>query len=518
MDFLETGVSILTGILPSAIKAVSIYYQSKKKDENNINTIQSLQGKEETEKIEDYLLSSIEKILIESNFISKEIDQNYDDLREFPFFAKYIYSINQMDTIIKNRIGEIITNYHFENITHCNILFLGVSNNNKNSLISSIVDLYDLKEESPIKSEENEKCVSYTKKDLRLLNYIEKEINIENIKQLIEEESYNNNQNNFIHCIWYLLKGEQIEKKEKENIAKLIEYFDDILPIIVIFKQNFYSSDDIEAKEEIANQINEKFIKTKKINIFELESDNDSTLVLQKNNDNIKSNMKISAKELVNFSKSIIELSLRSPRFYSYILKNIYKNENNKIFSEIKKIIEERVNCFLPGNKIQNMHLLNKQIIRIIIKKLYNIEKIDATGKQLVYNLFQRLENFILTKSKDYFDKAFGNCDYYELFNFIQNLGNKDNRDDIDVDNEIAKFTKKKSSDKKNDKKNKISKENEELEDKIKTLFIDIIVKRSSYYLDCKIAEELIKILNESFSSKINDFNEDIRNKLNLNS
>ena len=88
MDFLETGVSILTGILPSAIKAVSIYYQSKKKDENNINTIKKLEGKEETEIIEDYLLSSIEKELIESNFISKEMDQNYDDLRELPFFAK----------------------------------------------------------------------------------------------------------------------------------------------------------------------------------------------------------------------------------------------------------------------------------------------------------------------------------------------------------------------------------------------------------------------------------------------
>ena len=88
MNLLETGVSILTGILPSAIKAVSIYYQSKKKDENNINTIKKLEGKEETEIIEDYLLSSIEKELIESNFISKEMDQNYDDLRELPFFAK----------------------------------------------------------------------------------------------------------------------------------------------------------------------------------------------------------------------------------------------------------------------------------------------------------------------------------------------------------------------------------------------------------------------------------------------
>ena len=275
-----------------------------------------------------------------------------------------------MDTIIKNRIRENITNYHFENNTRINILFLGVSNNNKNSLISSIVDLFDLKEESPIKSEENEKCVSYNGKDLRLLNYKEKEINIENIKQLIEKELYNINQNNFINCIWYLLKVDQIEKKEKENIVKLIEYFDDILPIIVIFKQNFYSSDDIDPKEEIANQINVNLIQTKKINIFELESDNDSTIILQKNRDNILSNMKIKAKELVNFSKSKIQSSLRSPCFYSYILKNINKNENNKIFSEIKKIIEERVNCFLPCNKIQNMHLLNIQIIRIIIKKI----------------------------------------------------------------------------------------------------------------------------------------------------
>ena len=121
----------------------------------------------------------------------------------------------------------------------------------------------------------------------------------------------------------------------------------------------------------------------------------------------------------------------------------------------------------------------------------------------MVNDLFQKLENYILTKSKDYFDKAFGNCDYYQLFNFIQNLGNKDNRDGINEVNEIAKFMKKKSS---------------ELEDKIKYLFIDIVVKSSSYYINCKIAEELIKILNESFSCKINDFTEDIRNKLNLNS
>ena len=485
MDFLKAGVSIVGGIIPSIIKASSSYYQSMKKDKEYINTIKNLQGKEETEKIGNRILSSIEPILIESDFISKEIDKNYN-LRELPFFVKYIYKINEMELRIKNRIGEIIKNYNFENVEHFNILFLGDNNDSKNSLINSIspiIELYDLKEEK--KSEENEKCVSNNGKDLRLLDYKEKEINIENIKKLIEEESYNNNQNNFIHCIWYLLEDGEIE--EKKNIAKLVEYFDDILPIIVII-------DNIKVKEELENQIKEK---PKNFYIFLLKSD--------KKEDNIKENMKTNVEELVDISKRKIQSALKSPCFYTYILKNINKNENNKLFSEIKKIIEERVNCFLSGNKIKNIHLLNHQIIKIIIKKLLNIKKIDLTAKRILNNLFQKFENIVLTEAQYYFDKAFGNCNYDELFKFIEPLENKDNQDDIDVYKEFAILT-------------NIFSNNVELKSKLKILFIDIVVKSSSYYIDCKITEEIIKSLNESFNSKIKDFSEDIKNKLNLNS
>ena len=515
------GASIISGILPSAIQTVSKYFKVKKKDSSNLKTQKSFEDIEQIRIIEDQLLLSIEQCLNESNYVFKEIVQDYD-LKQLISPAKYIFTQNynkDMNTSVKNKIEEIINNYHFEKIAHFNILLLGDNPINNNSLIKSMTELYNLKNEPRINSEkceESEKFISYKGKDLWLMDYKEKDnkqINIEKIKQLIDEETYDNKQDKFIHCIWYFLKEEQLLKSDEENIKKLIEYFGNILPIIVLFKENFYSSDDSEdIIEEIKKQINEGVGEDKEIDIFKLSSDNDSTIILKKedrNNFGIKGEIK----NLVNISKKRVEISLNSSRFYSYILTNIYKNENNKIYSKIKISIEERTNFFLSGNTINNMHLLNKQIINKIIKKLLNIQKIDSKAKKMIKDLFIDFEKFLLNKCKNHFVNAFGNCNYNEILKFIQNLDEKEEKDDLEIEKEILKFLKKPNVDKKNDKKDKVANETQ-LIDKIDIVYKNIVIKHSSYFIDSKLIEELIKLLNESFSNQIKDFNTIIKNKL----
>ena len=51
----------------------------------------------------------------------------------------------------------------------------------------------------------------------------------------------------------------------------------------------------------------------------------------------------------------------------------------------------------------------------------------------------------------------------------------------------------------------------EELFNKVKILYQDFIIKKSSNYIDNKINEKLSKLMIESFNNQINNYNEDIQ-------
>ena len=517
--------TILNGILPSALNTVFHYFKNKEKDTCHVRAKNKLE--EKIKVIEEQLLSSIEETMIRKNFVFNEIIKGYD-LKELYRLSNYIFTNNNLSIRVKNSIEEIINNYHIKKFGHFNILLVG-NNYNNNSLIKSISDLYNIKEEEiPIKSEKyknNGIYASYIGKEIRILNYKEKDLEkikvdnenelkkdnqntyVDNMKQFIDEELMNNNQDMHIHCIWYYLKEDEINDNEIKNIKELIKYFKDILPIIILFKQTFYSSDDsIDPSEEIKNEIKEE------ITVFKLSSKKDIENYIKSSNVEIF-DIKSEIDNLINISKDKNQLYLNSSNYFSYILKNIYKYENNKKYEKIKTKIREKTNCFLPGNTIQNLNILNKQIINNSLTQLLNIKSLDSFSKEKINELLKNFEKFISEKCNNHFINEFGNCNYDDLFQYIENLEENKNENDIDIEKKILTFTKKSND---NEKKNKMVKE-EELKNKIKNIYILNIIKDSSYFIDCKLIEELIKLLNESFNNQINDFSELIKNKIKNN-
>ena len=106
--------------------------------------------------------------------------------------------------------------------------------------------------------------------------------------------------NNFIICIRYCVNEDRFEKIEKNYIIKLLElYYNNSLPIILVYTKAFFEEESKENLNEIINIIKEN-IKNKEINI-------NFCKILSKNKDINSENSKIVIK---NFGiNNLIKLS-----------------------------------------------------------------------------------------------------------------------------------------------------------------------------------------------------------------
>jgi len=81
---------------------------------------------------------------------------------------------------------------------------------------------------------------------------------VEDVKNLINQASLNNDPDKFIHCIWYCISGNRFEKSESESISELMSiYDDDTLPIIIVYTEAYseQSTEDVcvEVKDVLGN-------------------------------------------------------------------------------------------------------------------------------------------------------------------------------------------------------------------------------------------------------------------------
>ena len=155
---------------------------------------------------------------------------------------------------------------------------------------------------------------------------------------------------------------------------------------------------------------------------------------------------------------------------------------------------KEQINL-CQGNNISNLYLLNKQIIYIIINKLFGVKNINKKLQDIIYDLINNYQDYITKKFEDYYYKNLGNSNF--LIEKIRTEIRKKEElgEDLDIETIIFSymldniFSKKI---KKNDKKKTI--ENDFI-DKVAQLYWDAVIKKASYFINNKISERLSTLL-----------------------
>ncbi len=524
----DLGSSFINSLLSTATNTVISYFKDKKQDEKYVEIIKAIEKNKK--KFENDLISYAESKISKSNFIEDEILSQFDS-NLIASTIKQIFEKEDKDSKIKNEIDDLIKNYKFsENLQHFNILILGRAGIGKSTLINSILELEGTPEAAPtgigkaVTYGEPKGYISDKKKGLRLWDSqgIDKEKNdisnvVRTVEKLINDASINNNPDKFIHCIWYCVTGQRFEESERESLIELMKiYDDDSLPIIVVYTEA-YSEEDVNAvSEEIQSILKEKIQKLKEINICQVVAKKkeiifgDKSFVIEKHG----------ITKLLDISLQKIIKAVNSACFFSFKnkLKNDHESEINKKKSDLIKLIEKRTNDFQTGNKISNIELLNMQIYNKIIKDLLGTQKISKEIKNAMTSLFKKFQTFIIEESNNKFPFFLGNSTS-ELFILYKNDNkekeNDENEDEVNLRKELNKnmnfFLDMQNSEKNKKKKDRNATE-DELIKRVSDTYKDYVLKKASVFIDNKIAEEISKLVIESFNRQINDFNEVIEN------
>ena len=347
---------------------------------------------------------------------------------------------------------------------------------------------------------------------------------VEDVKNLINQASLNNDPDKFIHCIWYCISGNRFEKSESESISELMSiYDDDTLPIIIVYTEAYseQSTEDVcvEVKDVLGNLMANKE-KIKEINIMpvvakdkEIKSGKSCTII-----------EKFGIKPLMDLSIKKIMAAVNSACFFSFKnkLKKDYENIVETKCTNIKNNTNNKVNEFLPGNKIANINSLNSPIIKnLILKKLLEYQTLTENSKTLVNKLIKNYQQFIDSECMNNLSRFLSKCIAESIMEYKNaNIEKKeeDNEDDTNIKEKLNIYTinyveKKKGDEKKNNIKKGGGQEDTTFE-KIRKNYLDNIIKISSKFLNNKIADKISNLLISTYNELINNYDEKIQNKV----
>ena len=397
-------VSLTNNFFIKGIGSLFNYFQNNENSEKNTKEIEN-----NFEKIKEDFLNLV-KQKIEQNqeiYFQNEIASKYN-IEKLDDLIKKIYNNENISKLIKEKFQNDIYKIDMINsLKHFNILVLGPTGVGKSTLINSILQFDDKKNEGaktgigvPItlgepKSYENEEKI----KGIRLYDSqgIDKDkYEIENlinsVKNLVDNQALTNNPDNFIHCIWYCVTGDRFEIEERNCLIELMNIYDDeTMPIILVYTKAFDDEAD-EAIEEIKNILCEK-IKDRNIEILKVVS-KEKEFRFQGENIIIE---KSGIKDLMIKTFDKVKKAVKSASFYSIknqVLNN-FKDELKEISeNKVKKTIFNSINSLATGIRIKYM-------------------------SSVIFQLFTNIGKFIIFDKNTY---KYSNESREEIIIFLQNI------------------------------------------------------------------------------------------------
>ena len=535
-EIFNVGSSFIKDIFLGAISTASSYYKDKNNDLKYKKLIEKLEtDRKELEK--KFVIFTEKKISTSKDIQNKILPKYNTDL--IISTVKSVYDEFNISESIKKEIESNINNNQFsEKLNHFNILILGRAGIGKTTLINSILEFEGTPQEL-LTGEGTSKTMGEPKgytsekvKGLRLWdsqgidkeNYSIPKV-VEDVKKLINEASINNDPDKFIHCIWYCVGGNRFEKSESESISELMNIYDDnTLPIVIVYTEAY----DEESTEEACDEV--KKVLEKKIDKNKIKEINIIPIVAKKNVikvGNICTTIdKFGIKPLLDISIKKIMQAVNSACFFSFKNK-IKKDYEKKIENKKNEIINknnQKVDSFTSVNKISDITSLNSQIIQYyIIQKIFE-KQINKKIKSQVTNLLNDFQKFILSECNKNLPHFFSVCMSESIMEYKnENMEKKeeDKEDDINMKNEIDKYTLNfilnKKKEKGNEKKMNIKVgggQTDSISERIQKSYMTHLIKTVSKYIDNKITEEIGKILIENFNEIINNYDEVIQNKV----
>ena len=535
-EIFNVGSSFIKDIFLGAISTASSYYKDKNNDLKYKKLIEKLEtDRKELEK--KFVIFTEKKISTSKDIQNKILPKYNTDL--IISTVKSVYDEFNISESIKKEIESNINNNQFsEKLNHFNILILGRAGIGKTTLINSILEFEGTPQEL-LTGEGTSKTMGEPKgytsekvKGLRLWdsqgidkeNYSIPKV-VEDVKKLINEASINNDPDKFIHCIWYCVGGNRFEKSESESISELMNIYDDnTLPIVIVYTEAY----DEESTEEACDEV--KKVLEKKIDKNKIKEINIIPIVAKKNEikvGNICTTIdKFGIKPLLDISIKKIMQAVNSACFFSFKNK-IKKDYEKKIENKKNEIINknnQKVDSFTSVNKISDITSLNSQIIQYyIIQKIFE-KQINKKIKSQVTNLLNDFQKLILSECNKNLPHFFSVCMSESIMEYKnENMEKKeeDKEDDINMKNEIDKYTLNfilnKKKEKGNEKKMNIKVgggQTDSISERIQKSYMTHLIKTVSKYIDNKITEEIGKILIENFNEIINNYDEVIQNKV----
>ena len=392
------------------------------------------------------------------------------DLQKIKSMIKEIFEEqNLFENIKQNAQKELINFQNDNNYNNINILLMGQDYKDVYKFMDIISKIFNIAVEDD------------NRINLRYKENSGKEININIIIYNINDEL-----NDKINCIWYIISQEikEIDTKQFSTNNKSND-----IPIVYIYFKH-------KIDHEKYNIISDFNINENIDNCFHL---NDSHIIDINNITDEKGKIKeINNKEIEdNFKKYLFNL-LEKTLMNILIKDNEFKEDNKS--KEVLNIILPRLN-FIFGNKINNFYNLNKQIIAAIFRKyIFNNGSLPDSIKKKYRQILKDYQKYLIQKQKisfsEFLDKN-GN-DFFEdkitnnkkeeeslkklkkeMISYLKKVN-----DDNDEENSTNKGEKKKLE----EKPKKRMKVNTycygDLNEKIKQMFDDYFLNKSSHFIN----------------------------------
>ena len=371
------------------------------------------------------------------------------------FINKIFENIN-----INNNLDKFISTIDFKESSidiHKNILIIGKTGIGKSTLVNSFLNIKDAQTGiGQSITQDFEAYISNPDCFIRLIDSkgfegkIQQEIY--NIKTYINEKLLQD-EDGFIHCIWYCLTGTKFNDDDKNAINQLLNLYDyDCLPIIIVYTITTDIDEANKVLEELKNFLG--------------------------GNNNKIDYIKILAKEKILGKARIKEESFGLDELKKLTLKRISKATKSSYFQSIKERI---INLYKKEIDTKYKKIKEKILTMINLTQYHSIEKLN-------FKLYF-LEALKLIFFNDNLEHNFEN-----LLNNIK-INNNDEHDNLLVENELNIINEENNNLIQNDIKIINNNQNN------KNSFQDFLNELSQSYID-----EFLPLIFKKFENIINKF------------